>query len=110
MHKAWGALRRAAAGTASWTWRYRAGRGAWAYPPRGLDRTACLGPVHRPEAPGGLILEDCSPEVDERRRCAEPSLFGLLVLLCSAILGAQASGPGLRRAGGALTWTAPRVT
>ncbi|KAJ1216648.1 hypothetical protein NDU88_004249 [Pleurodeles waltl] len=108
--RAWGALRSAAAGTASWTGRYDGGRGAWAYPPRGLDRAACLRTVHRPEAPGGLILEDCSPESGERRRCAGPSLFELLVLLRGAILGAQASGPSLRRAGGALTRTASRVT
>ncbi|KAJ1098848.1 hypothetical protein NDU88_003955 [Pleurodeles waltl] len=83
---------------------------AWVYPPRGLDRAACFRPVHRPEAPGGLILDDCSSEAGEGRWFAGPSLFGLLVLLRSAVLGAQASRNGLRRAGGALTRTAPRVT
>ncbi|KAJ1161184.1 hypothetical protein NDU88_001671 [Pleurodeles waltl] len=80
-------------GTASWTWRYRAGRGAWAYLLRSLDRAACLGQVNRPETPGGLILEACSPEVSERRQFTGPSLVGLLVLLRGAVLGAQASGP-----------------
>ncbi|KAJ1186805.1 hypothetical protein NDU88_003585 [Pleurodeles waltl] len=105
--KPYGARRR---GTASWTWRYHAGKGAWACLPRGLDRAACRGPVNRPEMPGGLILEACSPEASERRQFAGSSSFGLLMLLRSIVLGAQASGPGLHRAGGALAQTAPRVT
>ncbi|KAJ1199808.1 hypothetical protein NDU88_003640 [Pleurodeles waltl] len=75
------------------------GRGAWAYLPRSLDRAACLRPVNRPETPGGVILEACSPEAGERRQFVGPSLVGLLVLLRGAVLGAQASGPGLHRAG-----------
>ncbi|KAJ1152821.1 hypothetical protein NDU88_005596 [Pleurodeles waltl] len=87
-------LRRKEAGTACWTRRYRAGRGAWACLPRGLDCAACLRPVNRPKTPGGLILEACSPEASERRQFAGPSLVGLLVLLRGAVLGRkQAARP-----------------
>ncbi|KAJ1135327.1 hypothetical protein NDU88_001767 [Pleurodeles waltl] len=54
---------------------------------------------------GGL-----QPRGERKETVCGTIVVGLLVLLRGAVLGAQASEPGLHRAGGALAQTAPRVT